>query len=46
MQEDIVDRPLLPIVRQRELAAAARLGATASKSAARRWLRAAQLGEP
>lgn len=29
LQEDIADRPLLPIVRQRELAAAARLGAAA-----------------
>jgi hypothetical protein len=49
LQEDIANRPLLPIVRQRELATAARLGAAASGScdgAARRWLRAARLGEP
>ncbi|NP_001341509.1 Protein DOG1-like 3 [Zea mays] len=49
LQEDIADRPLLPIVRQRELAAAARLGAAAAASgscdgAARRRLRAARLG--
>jgi hypothetical protein len=49
LQEDIANRPLLPIVRQRELATATRLGAAASGScdgAARRWLRAARLGEP
>jgi hypothetical protein len=42
LQEDIADCPLLPIVRQRELASAARLGAAASGScdgAARRRLR-------